>query len=286
MWEETISITGPYNFDLALDRLSLDPLHCVDKEKKTVKVPVTIGTRQVAAVVTGTGSLEKPEFLIKSEAEKESVVPRLYEIFGWNVELLNVHEHFQTTDLKALFNDHYGTPLVLDFDPFGCLLKCIIHQQLNLAFAYTLTQRFVTAFGNEVDGIWFYPNPERVASLKVGELRDLQFSGRKAEYVIGIATMAVEGKLDFKKMRDMPDAEIANQLIKVRGVGPWTVQNFLMFGLGRPNLFPTADIGLQNAIKKYYHLDEKPTLAEMEQLKVPWEPYLSYASLYLWRSIE
>lgn len=286
MWEETISISGPYNFDLALDRLSLDPLHCVDKETKTVKVPVTIGTRQVAVVVTGTGSLEKPEFIIKSEAEKESVIPRLYEIFGWNVELLKVHEHFQTTDLKALFNDHYGTPLVLDFDPFGCLLKCIIHQQLNLAFAYTLTQRFVTAFGNEVDGIWFYPNPERVASLKVEELRDLQFSGRKAEYVIGIATLAAEGKLDFKKMRDMPDAEIANQLIKVRGVGPWTVQNFLMFGLGRPNLFPTADIGLQNAIKKYYHLDQKPTLAEMEQLKVPWEPYLSYASLYLWRSIE
>lgn len=286
MWQETISITGPYNFDLALDRLSLDPLHCTDSEARTVKVPITIGTQQLVAEVTGIGCLEKPEFIIKGKAEKEIVISRLYEIFGWDVELLKVHEHFQTTDLKALFNDHYGTPLVLDFDPFGCLLKCIIHQQLNLAFAYTLTQRFVTAFGNEVDGVWFYPAPKKIATLKVEELRELQFSGRKAEYVIGIAQLAAEGKLDFIKMKEMPDAEIANELIKIRGVGPWTVQNFLMFGLGRPNLFPLADIGLQNALKKYYQLEQKPAMAEMEQLKVPWEPYLSYASLYLWRSIE
>jgi DNA-3-methyladenine glycosylase II len=59
-----------------------------------------------------------------------------------------------------------------------------------------------------------------------------------------------------------------------------------MFGLGRPNLFPTADIGIQNALKKYFSMDRKPTLEEMETMKQGWDPYLSYASLYLWRSIE
>jgi DNA-3-methyladenine glycosylase II len=104
--------------------------------------------------------------------------------------------------------------------------------------------------------------------------------------VIGIAKLAAEGKLDFASMRNQPDAEIESELIKIRGVGPWTVQNFLMFAMGRPNLFPLADIGLQNALKKHYGLDRKPTIALMEQYKKPWEPYLSYASLYLWRSIE
>ncbi|KKK33014.1 DNA-3-methyladenine glycosylase [Mesobacillus campisalis] len=286
MWQETISIPGPYNFDLALDRLSLDPLHAVDLDSRTVKVPVANGSERQIATVKGTGSLEIPQFHITAEGSKEQTLSVLKEIFRWDVELRKIHDHFQSTDLKPIFDAHYGTPLVLDFDPFGSLLKCIIHQQLNLSFAYTLTQRFVHAYGIEKDGVWFYPTPDKVARLTVEEFRKLQFSGRKAEYVIGIAELAAEGKLDFASMRNQADAEIENSLIKIRGVGPWTVQNFLMFALGRPNLFPIADIGLQNALKKHYGLDQKPTIAEMEQLKEPWEPYLSYASLYLWRSIE
>ncbi|WP_053361594.1 DNA-3-methyladenine glycosylase [Bacillus sp. FJAT-27251] len=286
MWQETISIPGPYNFDLALDRLSLDPLHAVDLNSRTVKVPVANDSERQIATVTGTGSLENPQFHITAEGSKEQTLSVLKEIFRWDVELRKIHDHFQTTDLKPIFDAHYGTPLVLDFDPFGSLLKCIIHQQLNLSFAYTLTQRFVHAYGTEKDGVWFYPAPDKVARLTVEELRELQFSGRKAEYVIGIAELAAEGKLDIAALRNQADAEVENSLIKIRGVGPWTVQNFLMFALGRPNLFPLADIGLQNALKKHYELDRKPTIAEMEQLKEPWEPYLSYASLYLWRSIE
>lgn len=286
MWEEKVSISGPYNFDLALSRLALDPLHFVDIEKRIVKVPLVFNHKKIVAEVTGTGSLEKPEFIIRADHEKEMTLQRLQEIFQWNVELLHIHEHFQTTELKDLFNEHYGTPLVLEFDPFSSLIKSIIHQQVNLKFAFTLTERFVHSFGEELDGVWFYPSPEKVAQLTVEELRELQFSGRKAEYVIGIAELAASAQLNFEKMKSKPDAEVAQELIKVRGVGPWTVENFLMFALGRPNLFPMGDIGIQNALKKYFNLEEKPTPAQMEKYKEPWNPYLSYASLYLWRSIE
>ena len=80
--------------------------------------------------------------------------------------------------------------------------------------------------------------------------------------------------------------QIIEELIKIRGVGRWTAENFLLFGLGRPNLFPKADIGIQNAIKLLYNLERKPTMEEMAQFSKEWHPYLSYASLYLWRSIE
>lgn len=288
MWQETISITGPYDFELALDRLKLDPLHLVDLKKKSVRVPLQLDARQLVTEVVGAGSLEEPVFIIKGTDLdlKQKSLKRISEIFGWNVELLKIQEHFQNTELKSLFQQHYGTPLVLDFDPFACLLKCIIHQQLNLSFAHTLTERFVKTFGNEQEGVWFYPTPGKVASLTVEQLRELQFSGRKAEYVIGIAELVASEKLNFNTMNLMTDKEITTELTKIRGVGPWTAQNFLMFGLGRPNLFPLADIGIQNALKKYYQLDKKPTAEEMEKLKKPWEPYLSYASLYLWRSIE
>ncbi|WP_079505526.1 DNA-3-methyladenine glycosylase family protein [Mesobacillus jeotgali] len=286
MWEEKVSITGPYNFDLALSRLALDPLNEIDTEQRLVKVPLAFENKKVVANVMATGTLEKPEFIVTASDEKDKALKRLTEIFQWNVELLQVHEHFQTTQLKDLFNAHYGTPLVLEFDPFSSLIKSIIHQQVNLKFAFTLTERFVKSFGDEVDGVWYYPCPEKVAQLKVEQLRELQFSGRKAEYVIGIGELAASGQLDFEKMNQMPDADVSKELIKIRGVGPWTVENFLMFALGRPNLFPMGDIGIQNALKKYFGLDEKPSLADMERYKEPWNPYLSYASLYLWRSIE
>lgn len=280
-----MKISGPYNFDLVLDRLSLDPLHVVDLEKRSVKMPLLISGKPQVVEVKAVGTTDEPEFTITG-GDTPEVLEKITHILQWNMPLLDIHEHFQKTDLEPIFVKHRGTPLVLDFDPYNCLLKCIVHQQLNLAFAHTLTERFVKTFGNEIDGVHFYPQPEIVANLEVGDLRELQFSGRKAEYVIGVAQKIVNGELDIDSLYQKSDEEIMKELIKLRGVGPWTVQNLLMFGLGRPNLFPTADIGLQNALKKLYNLEKKPTLEEMETYKRDWEPYLSYASLYLWRSLE
>lgn len=277
-------ISGPYNFDLVLERLSLDPLHAVDKERRSIKVPLLIAGQPEVVEVTAVGTTDQPEFQMSKV--NEEITERLAHIFQWDRSLTDIHTHFQATDLQSIFEKHRGTPLVLDFDPYNCLLKCIVHQQLNLSFAHTLTERFVKTFGYEIDGVYFYPLPETVAQLKVEELRELQFSGRKAEYVIGIAQAIVAGELDFHSLFDKSDEEIMKELIKLRGVGPWTVQNLLMFGLGRTNLFPVADIGLQNALKKLYKLERKPTLEEIDFYKKDWEPYLSYASLYLWRSIE
>jgi DNA-3-methyladenine glycosylase II len=242
----------------------------------------------IVAQVKAIGSTKAPEFVISGTegALQKKAAERLGEIFQWNTPLETIHQHFQNTDLKGIFDQHYGTPIVLDFDPYSCLLKCIIHQQLNLSFAHTLTERFVKTFGFEKDGVWFYPLPGTVAELQVEDLRELQFSGRKAEYVIGIAKEIASGNLNFEELKNKSDQEVFDQLIKLRGVGPWTVQNFLMFGFGRQNLFPMADIGIQNALKKQYQLEAKPTLQEMESFSKGWDPYLSYASLYLWRSIE
>jgi DNA-3-methyladenine glycosylase II len=249
-----------------------------------VKVPLTFNHHPHVAEVKAIGTTEKPIFEITGTDEKG--IETVKDIFQWDVELEKIHSHFQNTTLKSLFNEHYGTALVLEFDPYSSLLKSIIHQQLNLKFAHTLTERFVQTYGSQIDGVWFYPSPKKVAVLTVEDLRELQFSGRKAEYVIGVAEKVSRGELNFKEMKHLSNQEIHDILIKLRGVGPWTVQNFLMFGLGQPNLFPMADIGLQNALKKLFSLAEKPGKADMEQYIKDWEPYLSYASLYLWRSIE
>jgi DNA-3-methyladenine glycosylase II len=288
VWQEKIEINGPYNFDEALRRQSIDPLNVISLDQRLVKVPMYVGDQPAVVTVQATGTTENPGFIISGQkpGQKYKAIEKIAEVFQFDFPLQDVFQHFQQTQLQGLFSEHYGTPFVLEFDPYGCIQKCIIHQQLNMAFAHTLSTRFVKEFGFEVEGVWFYPRPEVVAELKVEQLRELQFSGRKAEYVIGVGKEVAEGRLDFEKIKQMSDEEVLQHLTKLRGVGPWTVQNFLMFGLGRPNLFPAADIGIQNALKKLYRMDRKPTKEEMDNFKQGWEPYLSYASLYLWRSIE
>ena len=286
MWKESIQIEGPYNFDLVLERISLDPLHEIDLINRLIKVPLLIDGKPYVYQVQAVGTGDAPAFLISGEAEQERAMKRLADIFQWNLPLSHIHAHFGESKLKDIFETHRGTPLILDFDLYGCLVKNIIHQQLNMAFAQKLTMDFVHTYGFRQDGAWFYPTPGRAAALTVDELRALKFSSRKAEYVIGLSEKVASGELDLEGMREWSDEAIIDELTKVRGIGRWTAENFLLFGLGRPNLFPKADIGIQNAIKLLYNLEKKPTMDEMDQFSEQWHPYLSYASLYLWRSIE
>jgi DNA-3-methyladenine glycosylase II len=287
MREQTITVLPPYNFDLVLDRLSLDPLNAVDMDRRSVKVPF-YGKQDEVLTITATGTTDEPSFLIKMENEDEdnSRLAYLKKTFQWEGTLQEIHQHFLSTDLKSIFIEHSGTPIVLEFSPYATLMKSIIHQQLNLAFAHTLTKRFVHKYGRQKDDVWFYPRPEETAALDVSELREMQFSQRKAEYVIGVSKEIAEGRLNLLKLEKKSDEEILKELVKLRGIGPWTAENYLMFALGRMNLFPKTDIGIQNALKKLYSMDRKPTLAEIDEMSEAWNPYLSYASLYLWRSIE
>lgn len=286
MWKKTITIEGPYDFDQVLDRLSRDPLNHVDLQTKTIKIPLMIYKEPIVAEVQNTGTKEMPSFNVTAAKYENEVMQKLTHLFQWNVSLHAVNDHFKTTILKDLFIQHEGTPLILDFDPYQCLMKCIIHQQLNLKFAYKLTERFVHHFGTQIDGVWFYPTPEVIAKLDYSSLRELQFSQRKAEYVIDTSRLIASGEVNLEELNLLSNEEIMKHLVKIRGIGPWTAQNYLLFGLGRQNLFPFADIGIQNALKKLLNLAEKPTYEQMEHLSQAWSPYLSYASLYLWRSIE
>lgn len=270
-----------YDFDRALERLSLDPLHAVDLTARCVRIPMPEGN---VAKIRAIGTSEDPVFEITDAAEEQ--VELIADLLHFNRSLEPVADHFQGTSLAHLFEEHKGTPLIREFSLYGSLMKSIIHQQLNLSFAHTLTSRFVQSYGEQKDSVWFYPNPDTIAQLEPLNLRELQFSTRKAEYVIGLSRAIASGELVLEDMAKLDDDEVTARLVHYRGIGPWTAQSFLMFGLGRPNLFPLADIGLQNALKIQWGRSEKPKAEEILLHLPEWSPYLSYASLYLWRSIE
>ncbi|MCA1318648.1 DNA-3-methyladenine glycosylase [Bacillus tianshenii] len=282
-----VNIEGPYQFDRVLQRLSIDPLMVIDQAERSVKVPLYKGDTPIVIKVKATGTTDRPSFeLTSSSTFTNEEEDKLRAIFQWDKSMQPIGDHFSSTVLADIFEEHKGTPLVLDFDLYHCLMKCIIHQQVNMKFAHTLTERFVHSFGFEVEGVWFYPRPEDVANLDYEDITALKMSRRKAEYIIDTSKLIADGELPLYDLHNKSDEEILKELIKIRGIGPWTVQNLLLFGLGRPNLFPIADIGIQNALKKLKGLDQKPTTLQMQEWSKEWEPYLSYASLYLWRSIE
>nr|WP_233711329.1 DNA-3-methyladenine glycosylase [Lederbergia citrisecunda] len=265
----------------------MDPLNIVNQKERSLMVPIYDAVPEVASM-QAIGSTDEPVFLVSGQngSTKSNVIEKITGIFQWDTSLAEIQNHFLTTSLNKIFDNHRGTPIVLDFSPFTTLVKSIIHQQVNMKFAISLTEEFVKTFGFQMDGVYFYPSPETIATIQPEALRTLKFSQRKAEYIIGLAKQIVEGEINLEQLSKLSDEEIMKSLVKIRGIGPWTAQSFLLFGLGRPNLFPLADIGLQNAIKDLYGLDRKPTKEEMLEYSSEWQPYLSYASLYLWRSIE
>lgn len=287
LWQEKVYPKAPYDFQRVLARLGADPLINLNLKKGKINVPLTIKERNIAISVKSIGHIDQPAFEVacKEMDVKEEVLTKLNHIFQWDVSLQQINDHYSKTDLSSVFDTYRGTPLVCEFDLYRCLLKTIIHQQLNLSFAHTLTERFVKKFGTEADGTWFYPIPEQVSQLTYESLRELQFSQRKAEYIIDTSKLITSGQLELETLKDKTSEQVAKELTKIRGIGPWTAQSFLLFGLGRKDQLPANDIGIQNALKNLFSLEKKPTVEEVKAYAHSWAPYESYASLYLWESL-
>jgi DNA-3-methyladenine glycosylase II len=117
-------------------------------------------------------------------------------------------------------------------------------------------------------------------------MRRLGLSKQKTLYIRDLARHTRDRRVLFEELLALPDHEVIDRLTQVKGIGVWTVHMFLIFALRRNDVLPTGDLGIRNAIRKAYGLDELPTPAEMEEMAVRWRPYCSVACWYLWRSLE
>ncbi|WP_309120423.1 DNA-3-methyladenine glycosylase [Paenibacillus sp.] len=189
----------------------------------------------------------------------------------------------------ALFDRLRGSKLLLDPDPFECMMKTIITQQLNLSFAGTLIERLAVLAGETLEHegkpLLVFPDAEAVARLSYDELRALSFSQRKAEYVIDTARAVVDGRIDWARVERMSDDEAMRDLTQLRGIGRWSVECLLIFAYGRPDLLPAADIGLRNAVRNVHGLDAQPSAADIDAIGAAWAPWRTYATYYLWESL-
>lgn len=225
-----------------------------------------------------------------SEGER-SVVAR--EICDW-LDLqrdLRPFEQLAQQDelLRPLLEDYRGLRLIGFPDLFEAMTWAIIGQQITLSFAYTLKRRFVEQYGSHevIDGVtyWAFPRPEVIAHIEPDMLRHLQFSRRKAEYIIDIAREMAEGTLSKSGLQQLSSEDIRKRLLRIRGVGEWTADYVLMKCFQEASAFPVADVGLHQALQHRLGMSRKPTLEEVKQYGERWEGWESYATFYLWRSL-
>ena len=163
---------------------------------------------------------------------------------------------------------------------YDALVRSIVYQQLSGKAAGTIHRRFCELYPNK------RPRAEHVLSTDDARLRSAGLSRQKIGYLRDLSARVAEGSLPLAHLGRLSDDAIIEHLVKVKGIGRWTVQMFLMFRLGRPDVLPELDLGVQNAIRRAYGLATRPTPKEVLAMGEKWRPYASMASWYLWRSLE
>jgi DNA-3-methyladenine glycosylase II len=189
--------------------------------------------------------------------------------------------------IMARMIDGYGSPDDVlrrrgrrPTDAYGALLRAIVGQQLSTKAARTIYERLTGLFGGRT------PTPRELLDGDPELLRTAGLSRAKVAYLRDLAEKVEDGDLELERLAELPDEEVASQLIEVKGLGRWTVDMFLIFHLGRPDVLPVGDLGIRRATQLAYGLDELPDAATLERIAEPWRPHRSLASLYLWRSLD
>ena len=162
-------------------------------------------------------------------------------------------------------------------DLFLNLVSAIVSQQISTTAARTIWGRF--------EGLVSEVNPKSVLSRSHEELRGCGLSGRKAEYILGIAEAWQSGYADID-WDDLSDEEVMAALIELRGVGTWTAEMILIFTLLRPDVFPVGDIGVVRAVERLYSGGERMSNDDLIAKSRDWRPWRTVATWYLWRSID
>ena len=181
--------------------------------------------------------------------------------------------------LKKIISSVGECDIKIISNPFEALVVAIITQQISDAAGKSVSLKFKNLFGKK------YPAPSDVIKLSKHEIKSIGLSRMKAEYIFDLSQMIVDKKLDLQIFKKMSNENIISELTKVRGIGRWTAEMYLIFALGRMDVFPLGDLGLISGIKKLYNL-ENPSTDELLTITNNWIPYRTIGTWYIWRGVK
>jgi DNA-3-methyladenine glycosylase II len=287
-----LSIPIPLNFSFAeclwfLDRNYDDCVHavkgnCVRKVisdgEKTALIEISEQNKHLI-INTLTGNINENYIIdfVKDWFDLDRDILPFYKILENDIDF-----KFMTTDFNGL--RLLGIP-----NSFEALCWCIIGQQINLTFAYSLKRRFTEAYGTNIifegKNYWLFPEPETVSNLKPDDLRGFQFSQKKAEYVIEAGRQFAEGHISKEILSELTTDEAIKKLTAIRGIGEWTTNYLLMKSLRRQECITHGDVGLFNALAKLKNFPKRPEKQQVLDLFADYQGWEAYLVFYLWRSL-
>ncbi len=165
-------------------------------------------------------------------------------------------------------------------DRFAMLVSSIISQQISGSAARSIRGRLEALVAPEKI------TPHALAARSIAELRSVGVSPQKASYLHDLAAKVDSGEVRLQRTGRMGDEDVISELVQVKGIGVWTAQMYLMFSLGRLDVFPHDDLGIRAALKNLYGLADLPDKKTSHEIARPWRPYATIASWYCWRSHE
>lgn len=163
---------------------------------------------------------------------------------------------------------------------FDYVVRSIVYQQLSGKAAATIHGRFLELLDRNK------PSPEQLLGIPESLLRKSGLSGQKAKYIRSLAECSRSGALEIEELHNLSDEDIVAALTKVKGVGVWTAQMFLIFRLGRPDVLPAADLGIQKGVQRAYGLRKLPKPEKVVKIGQKWAPYRTVGSWYMWRLLD
>jgi DNA-3-methyladenine glycosylase II len=163
---------------------------------------------------------------------------------------------------------------------FTAIARSIVFQQLSGKAASTIYNRFAALFDEDT------PVAHQLIALSDEQLRAVGLSRQKIGYLRDLATRVHTGEVPIDKLHELSDDDIIAALTSVKGIGRWTAQMFLMFRLGRPDVLPDLDLGIQKGIQRAYRMRKLPTPKRVLEVGAKWAPHRTIASWYLWRSLD
>ncbi|MCQ4087836.1 DNA-3-methyladenine glycosylase [Saccharibacillus sp. JS10] len=232
--------------------------------------------------------IDEPQ--VQNEMLRAGVARYVYDWFDLGTDLKPFYKMAEQDELlRQAVASFYGLRNMGIPDLYEAICWGILGQQINLSFAYTLKRRFVENFGRSIqregEEYWLFPTAETIAALTPEDLSAVGMTTvKKCEYLVDTAKLIASGKLSKDQLLQTQNVKQAEkELVKIRGIGPWTAHYVLMRCLRMPDAFPIDDVGLHHAIRHVLGLDTKPSKERILELSAGWTAWESYATFYLWR---
>lgn len=310
MIRERIALPSEYSWPHAMTYLARrqgDPIDVV--EGRTFRRVLLAGGVPVLVIVQPSDVPQSPDGCETTHALEVTYVPgaraeaghvadvreQLQRMLGLRLPLAPFYAAVsEDGPLTDIIRRHHGLPVMGSATPFDALVWAITGQQITLSFAYVLRQRLSERYGASLE--WqgqkylSLPSAEALASADADELGRMQYSRVKARAIVEVARLVAEGRLDFDALADMAAGregleEAIAKLCAIRGLGRWTAEYVLMRGMALPDVLPAADVGLREAVRRAYGLAERPSEQETREIGRRWTGYRSFATFYLWASL-